>query len=89
MAALSGLRLTLSCQGKPIAQGRGADVLDGPVQALGHLVAGLADRGERLAAGSVITTGTLTDAQPLSAGQHWRTAIDGVPLSGLSLSVNA
>ena len=89
VAALSGLRLTLSCQGKPIAQGRGADVLDGPVQALGHLVAGLAARGERLAAGSVITTGTLTDAQPLSAGQHWRTAIDGVPLSGLSLSVNA
>jgi hypothetical protein len=43
-------------------------------------------------AGSVVTTGTtgaLTDAQPLSAGQHWRTAIDGVPLSGLSLKVNA
>jgi len=89
VAALSGLRLTLSCGGEPIAQGRGADVLDGPIQALGHLVAGLAARGERIAAGSVITTGTLTDAQPLSAGQHWRTAIDGVPLSGLSLSVNA
>jgi 2-oxo-3-hexenedioate decarboxylase len=89
VAALSGLRLTLSCQGETVAQGRGADVLDGPVQALGHLVAGLAARGERIAAGSVITTGTLTDAQPLSAGQHWRTAIDGVPLSGLSLQVNA
>lgn len=87
--ALSGLRLSLSCQGEQVAQGRGADVLDGPVQALGHLVAGLAARGERIAAGSVITTGTLTDAQPLAAGQLWRTAIDGVPLSGLSLQVTA
>jgi hypothetical protein len=34
------------------------------------------------------TNGTLTNTQPLSAGQHWRTAIDGVPLSGLSLKVN-
>jgi 2-keto-4-pentenoate hydratase len=49
----------------------------------------IAARGERIAAGSVVTTGTLTDAQPLSAGQHWRTAIDGAPLSGLSLKVNA
>jgi 2-oxo-3-hexenedioate decarboxylase len=87
--ALSGLRLSLSCQGEPVAQGRGADVLDGPVQALGHLVAGLAARGERIAAGSVITTGTLTDAQPLAAGQLWRTTIDGVPLSGLTLQVTA
>lgn len=35
------------------------------------------------------TNGTLTDTQPLSAWQHWRTAIDGAPLSGLSLKVNA
>jgi 2-oxo-3-hexenedioate decarboxylase len=89
VAALSGLRLTLSCQGEALAQGRGADVLDGPIQALGHLVAGLAARGERIAAGSVITTGTLTDAQPLAAGQHWQSAIDGAPLSGLSLQVTA
>jgi 2-oxo-3-hexenedioate decarboxylase len=88
-AMLSRLHLTLSCQGEPVAQGRGADVLDGPIQALGHLVGGLAARGERIAAGSVITTGTLTDAQPLAAGQHWRSAIDCAPLSGLSLKVNA
>jgi len=85
--ALTALRIVLSRDGTRVAEGSGAHVLDGPVQALGHLVAGLAARGERIAAGSVVTTGTLTDAQPLARGQTWRTAIDGVPLPGLTLRV--
>jgi len=84
-SALAGLVLTLSCDGRPVATGTGAAVLDGPLQALGHLVAGRAAEGERLAAGSVITTGTLTDAQPLIAGQTWTTQLQGVPLHGLTL----
>jgi 2-oxo-3-hexenedioate decarboxylase len=40
-----------------------------------------------LAAGEVVTTGTLTDAQPMAPGQRWRTAIDGAPLPGLALEV--
>jgi 2-oxo-3-hexenedioate decarboxylase len=75
----------LSRDGTTIAEGAGANVLDGPVLALGHLVAGLAARGERLASGSVITTGTLTDAQPLVPGQTWRTTLEGAPLAGLTL----
>jgi 2-oxo-3-hexenedioate decarboxylase len=85
--ALSALRIVLTCDGAHVAEGVGANVLDGPVQALGHLVAGLAARGERIEAGSVVTTGTLTDAQPLARGQAWRTSIAGAPLSGLSLAV--
>ncbi|RPH41215.1 MAG: hydratase [Burkholderiales bacterium] len=86
-AALSALRLELWRDGARVAEGVGANVLDGPLQALGHLVAGLAARGERIAAGSVVTTGTLTDAQPLAAGQVWRTEIAGVPLPGLTLRI--
>jgi 2-oxo-3-hexenedioate decarboxylase len=85
--ALSALRIVLWRDGERIADGVGANVLDGPVQALGHLVAGLAARGERVAAGSVVTTGTLTDAQPLARGQAWRTEVAGVPLAGLALRV--
>jgi 2-keto-4-pentenoate hydratase len=84
---LSALELTLSCNAKPVACGRGADVLDGPLQALSHLVRELAKRGQQLAAGDVITTGTLTDAQPLQSGQHWQTQLFGVPLPGLSLVI--
>jgi 2-oxo-3-hexenedioate decarboxylase len=84
-AALSALRLVLYRDGERVAEGQGTDVLDGPVQALGHLVAGLAARGERISAGSVVTTGTLTDAQPLAPGQTWRTDLAGVVLPGLTL----
>jgi 2-oxo-3-hexenedioate decarboxylase len=87
--ALAGLRLTLSRDGVPVAEGTGANALDGPIRALGHLVAGLAARGERIDAGAVVTTGTLVDAQPLAPGQVWRTSIAGVPLPGLTLTVTA
>ena len=89
VAALSGLRLQLMLDGKTVATGVGTDVLDGPLQALAQLVAGLARRGERLEADSVVTTGTLTDAQPLHPGQRWSTRIAGVPLAGLTLAVRA
>jgi 2-oxo-3-hexenedioate decarboxylase len=85
--ALAALRIELWRDDARIAEGAGTNVLDGPVRALGHLVAGLAARGERIAAGAVVTTGTLTDAQPLAAGQRWRTAIAGAPLPGLALRV--
>ncbi|HYF59615.1 MAG TPA: hypothetical protein VEA81_11740 [Burkholderiaceae bacterium] len=84
-ARLSALRLVLRRDGERVAEGVGANVLDGPLQALGHLVAGLAARGERVAAGGVVTTGTLTDAMPLAPGQSWRTGIEGAPLAGLAL----
>lgn len=84
---LSRLRLVLSLEDVQVAEGTGANVLDGPVQALGHLVAVLAARGERIAAGAVVTTGTLTDAQPMRAGQVWRTRVSGAPLAGLQVRV--
>lgn len=84
---LSALRLSLSRDGAPVAEGLGSNVLDGPVQALGHLVAGLAAHGGRIDAGATVTTGTLTDAQPLVRGACWRTAIAGAPLAGLTLRI--
>jgi 2-keto-4-pentenoate hydratase len=67
----------------------GANVLDGPLHALAHLVHLLAEGpGEdRLQAGEWVSTGTLTDALPLQAGQLWRTALHGVALPGLTLNV--
>ena len=89
---LSALSLTLSLDGRPVAHGRGADALDGPLQALGFLVDTLAGQPDLppLAAGEVVTTGTLTDAQPMAPGQAWTTTLDGnAPLAGLSLRVEA
>ena len=77
---LSAVRLNMTCNGDGIADGDGSVVLDGPIQALAHLVEMLAagpplPEPLRLQAGSIITTGTLTDAQPLLARQHWQTGI--------------
>jgi len=81
-AALAGLTLHLSCNDAPVATGQGSAVLDGPVQALAHLVGQALAEGWRLPAGAIVTTGTLTDAQPLAPGQHWRTRIEGIELPG-------
>lgn len=79
-ALLTALSLTLSCDGRLVASGSGSAVLDGPVQALAHLVRQLAAHPPpadafRLGAGSIVTTGTLTDAQPLAPGQTWTTRL--------------
>ena len=63
-------------------------MLDGPVQALTYLVAELLRRQIQLPAHSIITTGTLTDAQVLRPGQRWQTRIDGVDLPGLDLQTD-
>jgi 2-oxo-3-hexenedioate decarboxylase len=70
----------MTCNGGVIADGDGTAVLDGPVQALAHLVDMLARQPPlpaplQLKAGSIVTTGSLTDAQPLLPGQHWQTGI--------------
>lgn len=85
MEALAGLRLKLYADGVLKDQGVGANVLDGPVQALLHFVRELrATQGApALRAGDVITTGTLTDAWPVQAGQRWYTEVEAAgPVAG-------
>ncbi|WP_228778614.1 hydratase [Polaromonas sp. Pch-P] len=85
MASLAGLRIKLYGDGVLKDQGTGANVLDGPVQALLHFVNELraTPGAPALQAGDVITTGTLTDAWPVAAGQTWHTEIEASgPLGG-------
>ena len=82
--ALSRVRLAIASDGHELARGEGSAVLDGPIQALAWLVRMLAEnpvshRAFALGAGSVVTTGTLTDAQPLMAGQCWQTRVEMAP----------
>jgi 2-keto-4-pentenoate hydratase len=68
-------------------RGHSANVLDGPLSALRHLVGLLARDGVNppLAAGEIVTTGTLTRALPVKPDETWSTALYGVTLDGLSL----
>lgn len=65
-------------------EGRGADVLDGPLRALGYLLETLAaDTGATpVEGGEIVTTGTLTDAVPILPGDRWTTRLDGIDLPG-------
>lgn len=86
-AALASFRVTLFRNGEPAAAGGGANVLDSPLNALGYLiktVEGLPGHPP-LAAGEIITTGTLTKAFPVAAGETWSTHIEGLALAGLEL----
>jgi 2-oxo-3-hexenedioate decarboxylase len=67
-----------------VDHGRAANVLDGPIFALRHLVELLAgdSLNPPLAAGEIITTGTLTRAFPVAGGEVWTTELTGVPLEG-------
>jgi 2-oxo-3-hexenedioate decarboxylase len=62
-------------------------VLDGPVLALKHLVEVLAADpvNPPLAAGEIVTTGTLTRALPVAPGETWSTALTGVALDGIAV----
>jgi 2-keto-4-pentenoate hydratase len=83
--ALSGIRLKLYGDGVLKDQGSGANVLDGPLQALLHFVNEIRalPGSPVLQAGDVVTTGTLTDAWPVAAGQTWHTELEGAgPVAG-------
>jgi 2-oxo-3-hexenedioate decarboxylase len=86
-SVLERFEIDLACDGRHVARGAGALVLDSPLRALCHLVSELSLRGASLAPGDVVTTGTLTDAQPLKPGQRWTTTLIGLDLPGLDLEV--
>lgn len=86
--ALREFRLALSCDGKPVEQAPGSNVLDSPLAALRHLAAVVAadPLSPPLQAGEIVTTGTVTRAYPVAAGQTWTTRLSGIELPGLSVT---
>jgi 2-oxo-3-hexenedioate decarboxylase len=85
---LAGFVLTLRKNGVEVERGRGDIVLGSPLLALGYLVELLASQAEAppLAPGEIISTGTLTDAHAVCAGEVWSTEISGLSLPGLRLA---
>jgi len=82
---LSTFEIDLKRDGTVADHGRATNVLDGPVSALRHLVdiLGRDTVNPLLAAGEIVTTGTLTRALPVSAGEKWTTELTGVGLDGI------
>lgn len=70
---LTGFEATLRRDGDIVDRGAGANVLGGPAHALAHLarVVDGQPEFEPLAAGEIITTGTVTNAWPVTVGETW------------------
>ncbi|WP_296576266.1 hydratase [Phreatobacter sp.] len=88
MAALTGFAVTLYRDGEMVDRGIAANVLDGPLSAVRHLAGVLAADREAspIAAGEIITTGTVTRAFPIAAGETWSTQVEGIAVQPMRLS---
>ena len=84
---LETFELKLLRGAEEVERGTGEIVLGSPLRALGYLVELLGKQPEapRLAAGEIISTGTLTDAHPVAPGEAWSTEIRGLPLRGMAI----
>ena len=84
---LANFKVELYCNGELSQTGGGSLVLHSPLLALQHLVRLLAEDqiNPPLGAGEIISTGTLTLAMPVSAGETWTTRVRGIPLEPIEL----
>lgn len=84
---LRDCRATLLRNGEAADRGTGANALGHPALALAFLAQVLARQPQfqPLAAGEIVTTGTLTAAWPIAAGETWRYELEGIALSPLSV----
>jgi 2-oxo-3-hexenedioate decarboxylase len=85
--ALATFEIDLKRDGVVMDHGRAANVLDGPLDALRHLTNLLAADKDSppLAAGEIVTTGTLTRALPVKRGETWSTTLSGLALDDISV----
>jgi 2-oxo-3-hexenedioate decarboxylase len=90
VARLPTFEATLRRDGEVIDRGVGANVLDSPALAIAHAAAVLAAHPALapLAAGELVTTGTLTDAWPLKPGETWSSDYGTLGLRGLTLHID-
>lgn len=82
---LKSFKVSLFCDGALRDSGGGTNVLGSPLLALRHMVDLLARLPQHapLAAGEIVTTGTLTAALDIKPGETWHTAFTGLDLPGL------
>ena len=86
-AALPFLKVDLLKNREKMDQGVGSNVLGSPLLALAFLVQVLSEQKESppLEAGEIVSTGTLTDAHPVVAGERWSTDLHGFATRNLEI----
>jgi 2-oxo-3-hexenedioate decarboxylase len=88
--ALTDFEVSLYRNNDLVDTGHARNVLDGPLFAIRHLLELLKDdpHNAPVAAGEIITTGTVTRAFPVASGETWRTEVRGLQLPGIEISLS-
>ena len=86
---LARFTLTLSRNGEVVAEGSGKNSLRSPALCLAELSAAISRRtpDNPLAAGELVSSGTLTDSQLIAPDESWTASVDGIDLSSVTLSI--
>ena len=89
LSQLESFQVALFRNGEPVARGKGENALGSPVRALGYLaeVLGSHEWAPPLAAGEMVTTGTLTTLIPVVLGEVWSVEIGGIGLEPFELEI--
>jgi 2-oxo-3-hexenedioate decarboxylase len=72
-------KVRLSRNGELVEEGSGKNSLRSPALCLGELT-----RNHPLAAGELVSSGTLTTPTLIASGEQWRAEVDGIPLPSLT-----
>jgi 2-oxo-3-hexenedioate decarboxylase len=85
---LAEFTLKLLKDGELVEEGGGANVLRSPALCLGELATAIGRQAgaEPLAAGELVSSGTLTTPQLLHPGEEWRAQVAGIDLPPLTLT---
>jgi len=83
---LPSFKVKLLKNGEVVDEGGGKNVLRSPALCLAELASALARQpgAVPLAAGEIISTGTMTTAQPVAAGDTWTAALEGLDIPDLT-----
>lgn len=88
---LPKFKVRLSRNGELVEEGSGRNSLRSPALCLAELASAIAKRADAdpLASGELISTGTLTESQPMKTGETWRAEVDGIDLAPLTVTLQA
>jgi 2-keto-4-pentenoate hydratase len=86
---LAGFKLKVSKNGEFVEEGSGRNSLRSPALCLAELGTAMLKRGgESLAAGDLISSGTLTGGHLVRRGESWRVDVEGLPLAPLTVRLS-
>ena len=84
---LAQFKVRLTKNGQPVAEGSGKNSLRSPALCLAELASAISRRmpDELLAGGELVSSGTLTESQPIASGESWTATVEGIDLPALTL----